>query len=80
MNNNNNTSTHQPTTFEHVRSQELENIQQVNIPLSIPRLDWTRSQIEAEQTKQLRKVLAHAKLNSPFYAKRWRTSIQIHLS
>ena len=33
-------------------------------------MNWSRTQLEAEQTNKLRKVLTYAKLNSPFYANR----------
>lgn len=60
----------QLSSFEQERSNQLQTIRHHTIPSSISHLNWSRTQLEAEQTKKLRRVLTYAKLNSPFYATR----------
>ena len=60
----------QLSSFDHERSKQLQTIREYKLPNSISHLNWSRSQLEAEQTKKLRRVLTYAKLNSPFYARR----------
>ena len=57
-------------SFEQERTKQLQTIREHKLPDSISHLNWSRTKLEAEQTKKLRKVLTYAKLNSPFYARR----------
>ncbi|WOO42210.1 hypothetical protein [Rubellicoccus peritrichatus] len=55
--------------FEKLRAKNIQKFREV-LPSAIEQLDWSRDQIQAEQTRRLRLTLANAKANSPFYAER----------
>jgi phenylacetate-coenzyme A ligase PaaK-like adenylate-forming protein len=55
--------------FEELRSQHLEEVRAYTAE-AVKRLSWTREQVQEEQTRRLRTVMAHAQQSSPFYADR----------
>ena len=55
--------------FEKLRRQHLEEVRAYTAE-AVERLSWTREQVQEEQRRRLRKVIAHAQQSSPFYADR----------
>jgi phenylacetate-CoA ligase len=55
--------------FQKLRNRHLEEIRACT-PEAVERLSWSRDQVQEEQRRRLRKVIAHAQESSPFYADR----------
>lgn len=55
--------------FQKLRSRHIEDIRAYT-PEAVEHLSWSRDQVRDEQTRCLRKVIAHAQQCSPFYADR----------
>ena len=55
--------------FQQLRRRHLEEIR-VYTPKVVEHLSWSRDQVQEEQTRRLRKVIAQAQASSPFYADR----------
>ena len=55
--------------FEKLRRQHLEEVRAYTAE-AVARLSWTREQVQEEQRRGLRNVIAHAQQSSPFYADR----------
>lgn len=56
-------------SFTELRRRHVEDVRRFT-PEAVARLDWTRGQVRAHQTKRLREVVAHAVQHSPYYAER----------
>ena len=55
--------------FEALRSQHIDAVRLFTAE-AVQRLSWSREKVQEEQTKRLRKIIAHAQQSSPFYADR----------
>ena len=63
------TQTDPNSEFQQMRKRHLEEIRAYT-PQAVERLNWSRAQVQEEQTRRLRNVIAHAQQSSPFFADR----------
>ena len=55
--------------YESIRQRHVDYMWQL-MPEYVKRLSWSRTEIEAEQTRALRSLLDHAKTHSPWHKER----------